>query len=71
MTQKNRVQFIEKQIGKYIQTIFLSDDYGNDYEVDVFEYYSLDGLRDDRASIFYFESENEYLIYVNETENES
>jgi len=63
--------------GKFIKNIFLSDDEGNDYEVseyslryDVSEY-PLKSVSDDQVSIFYFKSEDEYLIYVKETENDS
>ena len=63
--------------GKFIKNIFLSDDKGNDYEVseyslryDVSEY-PLKSVSDDQVSIFYFKSEDEYLIYVKETENDS
>ncbi|MBP1592513.1 MAG: hypothetical protein ILP22_10770 [Oscillospiraceae bacterium] len=65
------------QVGKFIKTIGLSDDYGNDYEISEYSLryevigYPLKGVSDEQVSIFYFESENEYLIYVNETENES
>ena len=65
------------QAGKFIRKISLSDDKGNDYEVseyslryDVSEY-PLKSVSDDQVSIFYFKSEDEYLIYVKETENDS
>ena len=58
--------------GKFIKKIYLFDDEGNDYEVseyslryDVSEY-PMKSVPDDQVSIFYFESEDEYLIYVKE-----
>ena len=63
--------------GKFIKKIYLSDDEGNDYEVSEYSMrydvsgYPMKSVPDDQVSIFYFESEDEYLIYVKETESDS
>ena len=60
------------QAGKYIKTISLSDDEGNSYEVSEYSLrydvsgYPLESVSDDQVSVFYFEREDEYLIYVKE-----
>ena len=60
------------QAGKYIKTISLSDDEGNSYEVSEYSLrydvsgYPLESVSDDQVSVFYFEREDEYLIYFKE-----
>ena len=70
---ERRLLITKRQAGKFVQTISLSDDKGNDYELsefslryDVSEYSSLNGVSEDQVSVFYFEREDEYLIYVKE-----